>query len=109
MRDLGLQLAALVARGLFSLEQLDELSPAQAELERDRRRSLVTDLATGWPGRRSPAMRYPAAGTVGAPRNLAREWIEAHPRDWALMLEQTAAAAPVACQRDPEHEPDAAA
>ncbi len=87
MSSVGEGLARLVARGLISLEQLDAPTPAWAELESDRQRSGSSDLSQGWPGRRSPATRYPGAGSTQAPRNLAREWIEANPKAWADMLE----------------------
>ena len=85
--SLPLQLAVLVARGLMSLEDLDIAPPASRELERDRMRS-ATDHAGqgGWPGRRSPAMRYPGAGCIQPVRNLAREWIAAHPGEWQALL-----------------------
>ena len=85
--SLALQLAVLVARGLMSLEDLDVAPPASRELERDRMRS-ASDLGGhgGWPGRRSPAMRYPGAGCIQPVRNLAREWIAAHPGDWQALV-----------------------
>ena len=85
--SLALQLAVLVARGLMSLEDLDVAPPASRELERDRMRS-ASDLGGhgGWPGRRSPAMRYPGAGCIQPVRNLAREWIAAHPREWQALV-----------------------
>ena len=84
--SLGMQLAVLVARGLMSLDDLDTATPASRELELDRMRS-ATDLEGhgGWPGRRSPAMRYPGAGCIQPVRNLAREWIAAHPREWQVL------------------------
>ena len=87
--SLGLQLAVLVARGLMSLDDLDTATPASRELELDRMRS-ATDLEGhgGWPGRRSPAMRYPGAGCIQPVRNLAREWIAAHPREWEALVRQ---------------------
>ena len=81
-------LARLVARGLMTLEQLDAPTPAWAELESDRQRSGSSDLTQGWPGRRTPATRYPGAGNALTPRNLAREWIEANPKAWAAMCSQ---------------------
>jgi hypothetical protein len=84
----------MVARGLVTLEQLDEPSPAWKELEEDRRRSLLADSESGWPGRRTPAFRYPGAGTRLKQRNLAREWIESHPDDWAAMLQRAGAEHP---------------
>ena len=96
--SLALQLAVLVARGLMSLEDLDVAPPASRELERDRMRS-ASDLGGhgGWPGRRSPAMRYPGAGCIQPVRNLAREWIAAHPREWqALVRLHQAGGQPVA-------------
>ena len=85
--SLALQLAVLVARGLMSLEDLDVAPPASRELERDRMRS-ASDLGHGgWPGRRSPAMRYPGAGCIQPVRNLAREWIAAHPREWQALVQ----------------------
>ena len=85
--SLALQLAVLVARGLMSLEDLDVAPPASRELERDRMRS-ASDLGGhgGWPGRRSPAMRYPGAGCIQPVRNLAREWIAAHPGEWQALV-----------------------
>ena len=98
--SLGLQLAVLVARGLMSLDDLDTATPASRELELDRMRS-ATDLEGhgGWPGRRSPAMRYPGAGCIQPVRNLAREWIAAHPREWQVLLQQHQAADPEAVQQ----------
>ncbi len=85
--SLGLQLAVLVARGLMGLEDLDVATPASRELERDRMRSGDGHHApSGWPGRRSPAMRYPGAGCIQPVRNLAREWIAAHPGDWQALV-----------------------
>jgi hypothetical protein len=86
----GEGLARMVARGLMTLEQLDQPTLGWAELERDRERSSSSALSEGWPGRRGPAMAYPGAGTARPVRNLAREWIEANPRAWAAMLEQPA-------------------
>ena len=95
--SLGLQLAVLVARGLMSLDDLDTATPASRELELDRMRS-ATDLDGhwGWPGRRSPAMRYPGAGCIQPVRNLAREWIAAHPREWEALVRQHQPAGPQA-------------
>ena len=85
--SLPLQLAVLVARGLMSLEDLDVAPPASRELERDRMRSATDNACQGgWPGRRSPAMRYPGAGCIQPVRNLAREWIAAHPGEWQALL-----------------------
>ena len=85
--SLPLQLAVLVARGLMSLEDLDVAPPASRELERDRMRSATDHTGQGgWPGRRSPAMRYPGAGCIQPVRNLAREWIAAHPGEWQALL-----------------------
>jgi hypothetical protein len=86
--SLGHQLAVLVARGLFSLEDLDVATPASRELELDRMRSGDGHHGHGggWPGRRGPAMRYPGAGCIQPVRNLAREWIAAHPGDWQALL-----------------------
>ena len=85
--SLGMQLAVLVARGLMGLEDLDVATPASRELERDRMRSGDGHHGpSGWPGRRSPAMRYPGAGCIQPVRNLAREWIAAHPREWQALV-----------------------
>lgn len=81
-------LAWLVARGLMTLEHLDAPTPAWAELESDRQRSGSCEVTQGWPGRRTPATRYPGAGNAVAPRNLARQWIEANPKAWAAMCSQ---------------------
>jgi hypothetical protein len=93
-------LARLVARGLISLERLDAPTPAWAELERDRQCSASRDLCQGWPGRHTPATRYPGAGSAEAPRNLAREWIEANPKAWSAMLEPPLAAVQADQQAD---------
>ena len=85
--SLGMQLAVLVARGLMGLEDLDVATPASRELERDRMRSGDGHHGpSGWPGRRSPAMRYPGAGCIQPVRNLAREWIAAHPGEWQALV-----------------------
>ncbi len=98
--SLGLQLAVLVARGLMSLDDLDTATPASRELELDRMRSATDQEGHGgWPGRRSPAMRYPGAGCIQPVRNLAREWIAAHPREWQVLLQQHQAVDPQAVQQ----------
>lgn len=81
----GMQLALLVARGRLSLGDLDQPTPSWQQLERDRVRSAMVDLQAGWPGRRSPVMRYPAATPY---RNLAREWIEANPKEWQVLMQR---------------------
>jgi hypothetical protein len=78
----------MVARGLLSLEQLEQPTPAWDELERDRARSALSDPIAGWPGRRSPAFPYPGAGVSRPPRNLAREWIANHPKGWQDLQQQ---------------------
>jgi hypothetical protein len=85
---IGMQLALLVARGRMTLEDLDAPTPVWAELERDRLRSGMPNLENGWPGRRSPAMRYPGACEFREPRNLAREWIEANQKTWEALMRQ---------------------
>ena len=106
---IGMQLALLVARGRMTLEDLDAPTPVWAELERDRLRSGMPNLENGWPGRRSPAMRYPGAGEFRKPRNLAREWIEANQKTWeALMrqaLEEEAQTAGIQAANDPASTP----
>ncbi|MCP9841415.1 hypothetical protein KBY93_12335 [Synechococcus sp. J7-Johnson] len=72
----------------MTLEDLDQPTPAWEELERDRLRSGMPGLDKGWPGRRSPAMRYPGAGEQRRPRNLAREWIEDNPKQWEALMRQ---------------------
>ena len=89
-------LAIGTLRGLWTLEDLDAWSPSADDLEADRRRSeLPQATVQGMTGHSRPVMRYPHAGQYNHPRNLAREWIEANPREWeALMsaaLEQEAA------------------
>lgn len=104
-----MQLALLVARGRMTLEDLDQPTPAWEELERDRLRSGMPGPGNGWPGRRSPAMRYPGAGEFRKPRNLAREWIEDNPKQWeALMLralEEEARTAGTKAPADPVRAP----
>jgi hypothetical protein len=89
--SVGEVLARMVARGLLTLEDLDQPTPAWQELEQDRQRSAFSGTSTGWPGRRTPAYGYSDAGTARMPRNLAREWIEAHPKLWAAVLEEQVA------------------
>ena len=109
--SLGLQLAVLVARGLMGLEDLDVATPASRELERDRMRSGDGHHGpSGWPGRRSPAMRYPGAGCIQPVRNLAREWIAAHPGEWqALVRLHQPGVQPVALPLAPQDSDQAAA
>ncbi len=91
MSSVGEGLARMVARGLITVEQLDHPTLGWEALEQDRRRSLASDLSPGWPGRRTPAFRYPDAGRVRPLRNLAREWIAANPKAWAAILEHLVA------------------
>ena len=82
--SIGRFLAVGTLAGRWTLETFDKPSGQSAVLERDRRLSHS--------GGKGPAMRYPEAPPH---RNLAREWIDANPREWeALMsaaLEQEAA------------------
>jgi hypothetical protein len=106
MSCLGEQLAGMVARGLMSLEDLDQPTPAWRELEEDRRRSLLADPSSGWPGRRTPAFPYPAAGSSRQLPNLARAWIEANHKAWQRL--QQGYAQPAPDSRPPQALPPAA-
>jgi hypothetical protein len=82
-------LAIGTLKGLWALEHLDAWSPSSDELEADRRRSdLPQATVQGMTGHNRPVMRYPHAGQYRHPRNLAREWIEAHPQEWQALLSE---------------------
>lgn len=87
--NIGKLLAMGVLHDRWSLEDLDEPSPQWAALKRDRVRSLhPVDLSMPQALRTSgPAVSYPGAGTVTPFRNLAREWIAAHPLEWEAMMQ----------------------
>ena len=74
------------ASGLWTLEELDRPSPGWDELEKDRVKSAVPrDTRDPNDTRRVPVAKYPDAGSYRKPRNLAREWIAAHPAEWEAM------------------------
>ncbi len=92
----GRTLAQGVAKGLWSLEDLDKPSPCCAAVEGDRVASCdpcQPEDPTGkvpiynsegvatWVFPR-PSLGYPPAPPF---RNLARDWIEANPKAWAAM------------------------
>jgi hypothetical protein len=82
-------LAIGTLKGLWTLEDLDARSPASDELEAARRRSEAPQATVqGMTGHNRPVMRYPNAGQYHLPRNLAREWIEAHPQEWQALLSE---------------------
>ena len=83
-------LARGIAAGYWTLQDLDSPSPAFASLETDRVRSAHPIQ----PGYNSPTMKYPLAGTRLQSRNLAREWIDAHPEQWAAMNQPVAVSNP---------------
>lgn len=77
---LGRLLATFCLQGLISLEDLDNPSAGWQELETAR------SLANRYAMRTKTPMPYPP----GQPhRNLAREWIAAHPAEWEAMLIKT--------------------
>ena len=85
----GRMLAIGTLKGLWTLEDLGAWSPSSDELEADRRRSeLPQATAQGMTGHNRPVMRYPNAGQYLHPRNLAREWIDAHPQEWQALLSE---------------------
>lgn len=94
---IGRRLAIGALAGHWQLEDLDTPAPRFEELERDRARSATPSP----PGRGLPTMRFPNAGTIAQPRNLAREWIEANPEAWAELMQQHLEAEP---QRRPTPE-----
>jgi len=81
---IGRTLAVGTLQGRWTLEDLDQPAPYYEQQERDRARSATPSP----PGRGLPTLRYPDAGTMHRPRNLAREWIEANPREWVELMEQ---------------------
>jgi hypothetical protein len=87
---IGRRLAIGALQGHWTLEQLDAPSSSFDQLERDRARSATPSA----PGRGLPTMRYPHAGTVGRPRNLAREWIAANANEWTELMQAHLAAEP---------------
>lgn len=90
---MGETLVRMVLSGLLTLEDLDRPTPEWQELEEDRRRSAFSRASSGWPGRRTPAFPYQQAGTMQPWRNLAREWIAGHPRQWDALNGRPACAA----------------
>lgn len=79
----GRLLARYVLKGLMTLEDLDAPSPGWDRIEADRRHA----------NRR--AQRLGLAPTYPPPqpwRNLAREWIDSHPREWESMVREALAA-----------------
>jgi hypothetical protein len=74
--NIGCFLAVGTLKGLWTLETFDKPSGQSAVLERDR----VLSHGCGGFG---PVMRYPEAPPH---RNLAREWIEANPREWEALM-----------------------
>lgn len=89
--SVGRALAVMVAKGICTLEDLDQPTKPWGELEEDRADSARDWGETGWSGRRHPAMPYPNAGTNQPPRNLAREWIAANPKESAELTAAYAA------------------
>jgi hypothetical protein len=82
-------LAIGTLKGLWTLEDLDAWSPSSDELEAARRRSeLPQATVQGMTGHSRPVMKYPDAGSYRHPRNLAREWIEAHQQEWQGLLSE---------------------
>lgn len=82
----GRQLARGVARGLWTLDQLDRPSEAAQGVEDDRLASAHSDTRRPyWEAHNAPVMAYPGAGTSRPVRNLAREWIAAYPEQWAAL------------------------
>ena len=92
----GRMLALQVSKGMMTLEQLDQPSPGHEAVEKSRTDSrnpcdytnekqrvpyYNAEGEATWTYPR-PTMEYPPATPF---RNLAREWISANPREWALM------------------------
>lgn len=90
--DPARMLAIGALKGLWTLEQLDAPSPGWKEIEDDRVRSALPADPTMPPElrRRGPVFSYLSAGTRLPYRNLAREWIEAHPTEWVELLREHA-------------------
>ncbi len=85
-QEAGLVLARGVARGLWTLNDLDQPTSSFRRIEADRHRSAspVTGISLYEP-KPGPTVRYPGAGTTWPWRNLAREWIAANPREWEAL------------------------
>lgn len=96
----GKVLARLVASGKATIEDFDKLSPGYKAIEKSRFDSLDPADATNpshkipkylGDGNESydtfprPSMKYPKAP---AHRNLCREWIEGHRKEWLAMSGQ---------------------
>ena len=96
----GQALARLVASGKASIEHFDKLSPGYAAIEKSRFDSLDPADATNpshkipkylGDGSESyetfprPTVKYPKAPVY---RNLCREWIEGHRKEWLAMSGQ---------------------
>ena len=77
---LGRLLATFCLQGLISLEDLDSPSSGWEALEAARAAA----------NRRAMRTKLPPPYFPGLPwRNLAREWIAAHPAEWEAMLIKT--------------------
>lgn len=75
--DLGRLLAVMVLQGRLSLEDLDNPSEQWLALEADRRHA----------NSRAQRDKLPIPYPIGYPwRNLARDWISAHPAEWQALL-----------------------
>ena len=97
--SLGKSLATMVAKGLVTLQQLDEPSDGWKEIERSRL-AAQTPLDPYDPTQKVPWYNrdhesyetYPlptqkVPATRPAYRNLAREWIAANQKEWVQLLE----------------------
>lgn len=78
----GRLLARYALQGLITLESLDQPTTIWQAMEADRRAANSRAQRLG----RGPVFPPPLEW-----RNLAREWIAAHPREWEEMLRDTLA------------------
>lgn len=87
----GRLLARYALQGLITLEALDQPTTIWQAMEADRRAVNARAQRLG----RGPAFPPPPEW-----RNLAREWIAAHPKEWEEMLRNTLAQEDATAQED---------
>lgn len=87
----GRLLARYALQGLITLESLDQPTTIWQAIEADRRAANARAHRLG----RGPAFPPPPEW-----RNLAREWIAAHPKEWEEMLRNTLAQEDATAQED---------
>lgn len=74
---IGRMLAQGILDGRWQLTDLDKPTPTWTAAEADRRTAIANATRRGY------GVPFPPPATY---RNLAREWIEANPKEWDQML-----------------------